>query len=321
MTPSIRIITSTIGIAALLTALTGCAQESAGAGSPIASATASATAAPTPAPTPTPTPAQPCPAAVAPEPWGDVVALEQIEDSFGAYCHTSLAPAAAAAQYDASVVDLDSLTAQGFTSADAEAAQQVAVQYVAELGLDSTRLDDYSTPDSVFFDSIKNGFTATAQAALAPRVEAYGLRDAGVIVTQSLPSPLNRTGDPRASSTDISVDKIFAGVSPDQGTPLLIVRVPFSAVYSASDASIVEAAIRNERGTSTLTEEGLRSRTPSLFDGKDEEGLVLAGSYTVSFGLGDLSAIDYISTAWTLTTGDGALQIDAVEPELDPGQG
>jgi len=241
-----------------------------------------------------------------------------MDDSFGSYCHVALAPDTAAAQFDASVADTDSLTAYGFTVQDAEAAQQVAVQYVAELGLDSTRLDDYSTPDSAFFETIKNRFTATAQAALAPRVEAYGLRETGVIVTESLPSPLGRTGDPRASSTEISVDKIFAGLNPDQGTPLLIVRVPFSAVYGATDASIVEAAIRNERGSSTLTEDVLRSSTPSLFDGNDEEGLVLAGSYMVSFGLGDLSTIDYISTAWTLTTGDGALQIDAVEPELDP---
>jgi hypothetical protein len=314
MTGSFRIAASTIGIAVSLTALTSCASETPGAGSPVASAGSSATA------SATPTPDTPCPEGTTPGPWGDVVALEQMHDSFGSYCHVALAPDVAAAQFDASVADTDSLTTYGFTVQDAEAAQQVAVQYVAELGLDSTRLDDYSTSDSAFFETIKNRFTATAQAALAPRVEAYGLRDTGVIVTQSLPSPLGRTGDPRASSTEISVDKIFAGVSPDQGTPLLSVRVPFSAVYGATDASIVEAAIRNERGPSTLTEDGLRSSTPSLFDGNDEEGLVLAGSYTVSFGLGDLSTIDYISTAWTLTTGDGALQIDAVEPELDPSQ-
>lgn len=317
MTPAFRLITSTIGIAALLATVAGCATESPAAGSPATTASASATATASTAPTP----AGPCPDATTPEPWGDVIALAQVDDSFGSYCHVALSPNAAAALFDASVVDLDSLTTYGFTSADAEAAQQAAVQYVAELGLDSARLDDYSTPDSAFFDSIKDRFTVTAQALLAPRVEAYGLRDAGVIVTQSMPSPLGRTGDPRASSTDISVDKIFAGVSPDQGTPLLIVRVPFSAVFGATDTSIVEAAIRNERGTSTLTEEGLRSSTPSLFDGNDEEGLLLAGSYTVSFGLGDLSTIDYISAAWTLTTGDGALQIDAVEPELDPSQG
>lgn len=314
MEPAFRTLVSTIGIAALLAVLAGCATEPPAAGSPGSAAPATATASTAPAP------AGPCPEAPAPEPWGDVIALEQVDDSFGSYCHVALAPDAAAARFDASVVDLDSLTTSGFTNADAEAAQQVAVQYVTELGLDSTRLDDYSAPDSAFFDTIKDRFTTTAQAALAPRVEAYGLRDAGVIVTQSLPSPLGRTGGPRASSTDISVDKIFAGVSPDQGTPLLIVRVPFSAVYSATDAAIVEAAMRNERGTSTLTEDGLRSSTPSLFDGNDEEGLVLAGSYTVSFGLGDLSTIDYISTAWTLTTGDDALQIDAVEPEQDPSQ-
>ena len=314
MTRSFRITAGTIGIAVSLMALTGCATETPGAGSPVASAGTGATA------SATPTPDTPCPEGTTPGPWGDVVALEQMDDSFGSYCHVALAPDAAAAQFDASVTDTDSLTTYGFTVQDAEAAQQVAVQYVAELGLDSTRLDDYSTPDSAFFETIKNRFTATAQAALAPRVEAYGLRETGVIVTQGLPSPLGRTGDPRASSTEISVDKIFAGVNPDQGTPLLIVRVPFSAVYSATDTSIVEAAIRNDRGPSTLTEDDLRSSTPSLFDGNDEEGLVLAGSYMVSFGVGDLSTIDYISTAWTLTTGDGALQIDAVEPELDPSQ-
>ena len=162
MTRSFRIAASTIGIALSLTALTSCASETPGAGGPVASASSSATA------SATPTPDTPCPEGATPGPWGDVVALEQMDDSFGSYCHVALAPDAAAAQFDASVADTDSLTAYGFTVQDAEAAQQVAVQYVAELGLDSTRLDDYSTPDSAFFDTIKDRFTVTAQALLAP---------------------------------------------------------------------------------------------------------------------------------------------------------
>ena len=86
----------------------------------------------------------------------------------------------------------------------------------------------------------------------------------------------------------------------------------------ATDAAIVDAAIRDERGTANLSEASLQASTPTLFDGVDDEGLVLAGGFNVGFATGDLTAIEYIGTAWTLTTGDGSLQIDAVEPELDP---
>lgn len=62
----------------------------------------------------------------------------------------------------------------------------------------------------------------------------------------------------------------------------------------------------------------MRASTPSLFDGADDEGLVLTGGFTVGFGAGDMTAIAFIGAARTLTTGDDALQIDAVEPETDP---
>lgn len=301
-------------IGATVLALAGCAGASAA--GPTASTHPGAKPAATS--TPAPTPAAACPESETQGPWGNVVAAEQLTDAAGAYCHTTIDPAAVAAQFDPTVVDLESLTTYGFTLADAEAAQQSAVSYVAEQGLDSSQLDDYSTPDSVWFDTAKALFSPAAQDRYAPMVESFGLRDAGVIVTQSLPAPLNRDGGPRASSTEISVDKIFATLDVDQVTPLLIVRVPYSVAYVATDASIVDAAIRDERGTSNLTEEGLSASTPSLFDGADDEGLLLTGSFNVGFGTGDTAAIAYVSTAWTLATGDDALQIDAVEPELDP---
>lgn len=302
-------------IGATVLALTGCAGAS-----PTGGATVGQVTSAQPTASPTPTPAEACPESETQGPWGDVVAAEQFTDAAGAYCHTTIDPAAAAALFDPSVVNLDSLTAHGFTLADAEAAQQSAVSYVAEQGLDSSRLDDYSTPDSTWFDMEKGLFSTAAQARFAPLVESFGLRDAGVIITQSLPAPLHRDGGPRAASTDISVDKIFATLDLDGVTPLLVVRVPFTATYDATDASIVDAAIRNERGTTNLTEESLSAGTPSLFDGADDEGLLLAGSFNVGFGIGDTAAIAYIGTAWTLTTGDDALQIDAVEPEMDPAQ-
>jgi hypothetical protein len=297
-----------IGAAALV--LTGCAGQAAGTGgpsSPVASAT--------PAATPTATPALACPDSESQGPWGDVVAAEQVTDAVGTYCHTALDPAAA--PFDASVVNLESLTTHGFTIEDAEAAQQVALEYVADQGLDSSRLDEYSTSDSAWFDAEKGAFSPAAQERFAPLVEANGLRDAGVIVTQSLP-PLSRDGGPRAASSTVGVDMIYGTLDLDQVTPLLVVRTNFTTAYPTTDAAIVAAAIRNERGTAVLSEESLRDSTPSLFDGSDEEGLVLAGSFNVGFGTGDMAAIAYINSAWTLATGDGALQIDTVQPELEP---
>lgn len=290
--------------------LTGCAGAA-----PAAEAPSSATPAPA---TPTPTAVGACPESDGQGPWGDVIAKEQVTDDAGSYCHTTLDPAAAGAQFDPAVVDLDSLATYGFTIEDAETAQRAALVYVTEAGLDSALLDDSATADATWFDSAAPWFTPTARAALAPQVANFGLRDAGVIMSQSLPSPLTRNGGPRATNTAVGVDKIFATLSVDQQTPLLLVRTTVTVDYAATDAAIVEAAIRDERGTTSLSEDSLRASTPTLFDGADDEGLVLAGGFNVGFASGDLTAIEYISAAWTLSTGDGALQIDAIEPELDP---
>jgi len=293
-------------------ALTGCAATAPGAPAPSGSSVGSATA------TPAATAVAACPDSDAQGPWGDVIAKEQLTDAAGSYCHTTIDPASAGARFDPTVVDLDSLAAYGFTIDDAEAAQRAALLYVAEEGLDSTVLDDTAVTDTAWFESAAPWFTAAARTALAPQVADYGLRDAGVLFSQSLPSPISRDGGPRATDTTIGVDKIFATLSVDQQTPLLLVRTKFAANYPATDAAIVDAAIRDERGTANLSEASLQASTPTLFDGVDDEGLVLAGGFNVGFATGDLTAIEYIGTAWTLTTGDGSLQIDAVEPELDP---
>ena len=303
-------------VGALILALAACAGAPANGGSPTAATTPATTAAPAPA---TPTAAAvACPESPSQGPWGAVIAAEQITDAFGSYCRTALDPDSAAAQFDAATVDLESLETYGFTLAEAEAAQSVALHYVAEQGLDSSRLDDYSTTDTAWFETGKDTFTPSAQAYFSPRVESFGLRDSGVIMTQSLPSPLRRDGGPRAASTELGVDRIFAVPGLDQQTPVLVVSTTFSTAYRATDEAIVEAAIRDERGTNSLTEDTLRASTPTLFDGNDDEGLVLTGSFNVGFGAGEMSRVEYVGTAWVLATGDQNLQVDALEPEVEP---
>ncbi|HSP53064.1 MAG TPA: hypothetical protein VLO00_09230 [Cryobacterium sp.] len=299
-------------IGALMLALAGCAGVPANGGSPATPTTgAPATSTPTAA-------TVACPESASQGPWGDVIAAEQITDAFGVYCRTTLDPGSAAAPFDAGTVDLESLEMYGFTLGEAEAAQETALLYVAEQGLDSSRLDDYSTTDTAWFETVQGSFTPAAQDYFSPLVESSGLRDSGVIMTQSLPSPLRRDGGPRATRTELGVDRIFAVPGLDQQTALLVVGTTFSTAYSATDASIVEAAIRDERGTSSLTEAGLRTSTPTLFDGSDDEGLVLTGVFNVAFGAGEMRRLEYVSTAWVLATGDRNLQVDAFEPEVEP---
>ena len=299
-------------IGALLLALAACASAPASGGSPVTPATTAVA-------TPTPMAAgMACPGSASQGPWGDVIAAEQISDAFGSYCRTALDPDSAAARFDAAVVNLESLETYGFTLDEAEAAQSVAVRYVAAQGLDSSRLDDYSTSDTAWFETVQESFTPTAQEYFAPLIESHGLRDSGVIMTQSLPSPLRRDGGPRATRTELGVDKIFAVPGVDQQTPVLVVRTNFTSVYNSTDASIVDMAVRDERGTNGLTEEMLRATTPTLFDGSDDEGLVLTGGFNVAFGAGEMSRIEYVGAAWVLETGDQNLQIDAYEPEVEP---
>lgn len=147
-------------IGATVLALTGCAGASSPGGTtaspdPTAQPTASAPSASAPS-TSAPSTSAPsasapststegCPGAKSPGPWGFVIAAEQITDVSGPYCHTVIDPAFAATLFDPALVDLESLTAHGFTLEDAEAAVHTAVSYVAEQGLDSSRLDDNST--------------------------------------------------------------------------------------------------------------------------------------------------------------------------------
>ena len=293
----------------LVLALAGCASASPGVGGPTTSAPATST--------PSPTIAAACPLAPSQGPWGSVIAKEQITDVFGTYCRTTIDPASEAAQFDVAKVDLDSLKTHGFTLDDARKAQKVAVTYLAEQLLDSSRLDDYSVADNEWFEANNGSFTPAAQREVAALVDSFGLLESSVIVTDGLPSPLRRDGGPRANETRINVQRIAGILALDQTTPLLIVRASASVSYSATDASIVDAAIRGDR-SKTRREDSLRSSNPSLFDGQDGDGLRLEGNFGLSFDVGNPNALTYLSSVWALSADDGSLQFGGYEAEIDP---
>lgn len=247
----------------------------------------------------------PCSAAAGTGPWGDVIAKEEITDTNGSYCHTTIDPNSPAAQFDISKVDVDSLTKYGFTTDDAEAAHKFAVPYLAEVMLDSSRLDDYSLSDTAWFETIRSSIAVSSQPRFEDAIKDRGLKGAGLIVTESLPTPLGRDGGPRAFQTNISVDRIAADTD-FKGAPVLVVRTSATVLYDASNESVVAAALRND---ATKTEEGLRASNPNLFQTDRADGLILQGKFVLGFGIGNSEALSGIADVWTLTTADGSLVV------------
>lgn len=242
-----------------------------------------------------------------PGPWGDVIAKEEVKDEYGTYCRTTIDPKSDALKYDASKTDTASLEKYGFTEEDAKTAQKTAVTFLAEETLDSTRLDNYSQSDSDWLKANNTWINPSAQKLFSDSAETKGMRKAGLLVTDALPTPVIRDGGPRTAGTNIQVDRIAADISTDGKTPVLVVTTSASSVYSVDNKTILETVVKND---STKTEESLRASNPELFDASgSSSGLLLQGKFRFGFDKGNSKSFTGFSDTWTLSTGDGLLNV------------
>jgi hypothetical protein len=238
------------------------------------------------------------------ERFGDVVCFEQITDSFGEYCHTTIAPDAEALVFDVSKVDEAKLTEFGFTLADAEAALPSALRLFTEEVLDGSRLDNYEQSDAEWFAENDDLMEAESAAFFLSYMQEPGsLLNYGQTVTDVLPQPILRNGSARAEGSYIEVTKIDAEI-PGEGVANLVIHFASTSEYLATDAQILSAMVTVD---ASRTEASLRESNPELFDGLDEGLILVDASGLLSYGKGDNEKAIGRSFVLTFTTDTGAV--------------
>ncbi len=189
---------------------------------------------------------------------GDLKPREVVEDEYGSYCAMTIADGAREGymsydQVDQSVKDL------GFTEQDVIEAQNATYKFVAEQAVDSTRLDNYSTPYGQWIES--SNLVDPARVAEYKKIADEG-NDPGLIITNSLPAPLTRTGQPRGTNFDIKTTRVVA--EEYDGVKYIVVSAGYSINYTAKKSEIVNLIKTNHP---EMSEETIRNENPMLFEG------------------------------------------------------
>lgn len=229
--------------------------------------------------------------------YGDVIAKEEVTDEFGAYCRTTIDPNSDALRWDESKVDMASLEEHGFTVEEAKEAQKTAVTFAAEQTFDSTRLDNYSQSPADWIN--ENASSLSNPSIYLDFVKNEKLANTGLVVTDYLPSPIVRDGGPRATQTNLQINRIYGFES--EGKKAIGVEIGANAFYGVENEEIVKLYLANNPD---LTEESLKQTTPELF-AEEPANLSVQGSFSYSFVKGTMDKIAGTRAQWSVTTQTG----------------
>lgn len=235
-----------------------------------------------------------------PGPYGDVIAKEEVKDQFGEYCHTTIDPKSAALKWDESKVDVQSLKDNGFTVEDAKKAQKTVVTFLAEQGLDSSRLDNYKQSNTDWVKA-NSSLLSNPESYLESAKKADGLSSTGLLVTDYLPEPTVRNGGPRATSTNIQVNRIY-GTKATSGVKIIVVETGANSLYDVKNTTVVDTYLKNNPGT---TKEQLQAEHPDMFDANTPVNLIVQGTFTYSVKKDSLDKIAGSRASWSLGTQTG----------------
>lgn len=239
-----------------------------------------------------------------PGPWGDVIAKETVTDEFGEYCQTTIDPESAAFKYDASKVDVASLQEHGFTEEDAKEVQQRAAQYLSEVALDSSILDNYAgAAQQEWFEKNKSYYSESIHKIGSEMIATQPIASTGLVVSNYVPSPLKRDGSPRADYTNIQLYSISAQSNETYG-PYIQAIFSVSSVYSVKEKSIVDSIVKNN---ASITESQLQTTNPELFDGSEDNQVLLNGNFGFAYSGKDLSTIVGANADWNVQSDSGAV--------------
>lgn len=228
----------------------------------------------------------------------DAVAGELVSDSFGNYCKLRINPDAEALVYDSSKVDFEALEEFGFTEEDAKKAQVAAVTYLVEQSFDSVFLDNYEPDATQWAAEHPDLLAGDGTALLADDPRPNNL----LLVSQYMPTELQRDGRPRATSITAEVITITAFESTTTGEPRLMVGTTATATYATTDGKVVESVLANFPDS---TESSIEADAPDLFDDVDVSMIIVSGRFNYGYGLDDVTLLAENGASWSIKTGEG----------------
>lgn len=194
---------------------------------------------------------------------GDIIANGTVTDEFGSYTPTKLDPKSSLYKLNESVINKDELSAQGFTTEDATAAQKWVLDFVSTEAVDSIALDSPAGWDKWKAEVANKYFDASrAEVLLA---NATNGKTSNVIYNNKIPVTFARDGKARITKEDIKVSNI--GAWSEGGAKYIEVTGQSVVDYRVSEKDNIKAYLAKNPG---MTEESLKETNPSFFDGKDE---------------------------------------------------
>ncbi|WP_120338320.1 hypothetical protein [Cryobacterium soli] len=222
----------------------------------------------------------------------DVVALEQVADTVGTYCHVTWDTTSPDLMWDPSAVD-KSVTENGFTIKDAKSARDAALTFLIEDVIDSPFYDNPDADRSAWLTERGPLMNAGLRDAYAKIIgDAQIVADNNISFygpPRAIPDGLPRADDIQLSTPTFSGFPAEAakGDVPAHGAWLNVFTTFTVSFHGGSDADLVAAILRNHP---EQTEEDLRVADPGLFDGQDS-GYLLTGQHRSTFEEGSLFQI------------------------------
>jgi hypothetical protein len=215
--------------------------------------------------------------------YGDVVPTKIEKDERGEYCHVGIDPKAEALNDD-SKITMSTLEENGISKEQALAIQKKAVTFVGSEGIDSAILDRNTNGTDGNDDNalawVKSNRDYLDASALPEYEKSGSMFTSNLVVNGNIPQTI-RDGKPRLSASSIAVEETYATPNKVEGQPAeVVVLMSVKAAYRATDEEAVNWLLYFD---SSKTEESVKAENPELFDGKDENNILLSGKVAYAY--------------------------------------
>lgn len=237
---------------------------------------------------------------------GNIKLGDETSDEYGKYCTVDIADNA-----NTNFITIDAasnpsaIRDAGFSEEDAVKAQQSAYKIAVEQGMDSTRLDNYNTSMSQYFETEASKYVADdAKHFYTDGLAADPNNNLGLTITDSFASPLVRDGGPRVNAVQIKTADL--DVVNYEGENYLRVSMNYSGVYRASDDNIIQTI---QKFSPDKSVESIKAENPDLGDEDPNSTFVFNANQKLTFGKDDLTKIVGSSIEYSLFTSSASTTI------------
>lgn len=197
---------------------------------------------------------------------------ETVEDEYGCYVRIQLSSDNPLLTLDRTAFPLEGLESSGLTLAEVEQEYQFALNFFVSETLDSVGLDNRNAARE-WFDSeeIQAFFTPDAVNSIEESLTESSLESLGLVLVNAVPEPGLREDVPRHQDVILEVIDVTVSLD-DAGIPYVAVKVQGQTVLAFEDEAFSQWVLRNN---SSVTEAQLRETNPELFDGENNNLILL----------------------------------------------